>query len=188
MKKAELRLLYKKKRLGLSDSQVELWSLGILSQLQKMDFSNKSVFHSFLSIPNRKEVDTSLINEWLFDLKKTVAVPAVRGEEMDCCEFKQDMRLKAGPFGTLEPENCKILDPKKIEVMFLPMLICDLQGNRVGYGGGYYDRFLTGCRKDMLKIGLSFFEPVKKVTDVLPTDKTLDYCVTPEEIVSFTKE
>lgn len=187
MNKAELRQSYKEKRRRLSNSEVKRLSLGILSKLQELDFSGETVFHIFLPIPKRNEVDTYPIIDWLFALKKTPVVPAVQGEEMNCCELKQNEKLKSGAFGTLEPMKCRDFDPQKIDVILMPMLICDKAGNRVGYGGGYYDRFLKKCWPDILKIGLGFFAPVEKVSDVFPGDIALDYCVTSDEIVSFTK-
>jgi 5-formyltetrahydrofolate cyclo-ligase len=70
-------------------------------------------------------------------------------------------------------------------VVFVPLLGYDVQGNRVGYGKGFYDAFLSQCKKDVVKIGLSFFEPEQEITDVLNTDIRLDYCVTPTTVYSF---
>ena len=74
--------------------------------------------------------------------------------------------------------------PKKIDVVFVPLLAFDLEGNRVGYGKGYYDRFLKNCTSECIKIGVSFFPPEKKINnDTL--DVNLNYCVTPDKIYSF---
>ena len=66
----------------------------------------------------------------------------------------------------------------------MPLLTYDLQGNRIGYGKGYYDRFLAQCDSECCFIGLSFFPPEERI----PTEKTdikLQYCITPEKIYSF---
>jgi 5-formyltetrahydrofolate cyclo-ligase len=55
----------------------------------------------------------------------------------------------------------------------------------VGYGKGFYDRFLSDCRPHCIKIGLSFFEPEIDIVDVLESDIKLDYCVTPESVFTF---
>lgn len=188
MKKTELRKIYKDKRSRLSLSEVESLSLGLLRQLKEFDFSEKKSFHCFLPIPDRNEVDTFPITDWLFESNKTIVVPAVREEEMISCRLQPDYLVTTGPFNTLEPMECTPFNPLKIDVILMPMLICDKSGNRVGYGGGYYDRFLKKCRADILKIGLSFFAPIKKISDVIPEDVPLDYCVTPDSIVSFTEE
>jgi 5-formyltetrahydrofolate cyclo-ligase len=64
-------------------------------------------------------------------------------------------------------------------------LCFDLRGFRVGYGKGFYDRFLKKCRADCKKIGLSFFEPVKEISDIEEFDVALNFAVTPQEIYNF---
>ena len=59
------------------------------------------------------------------------------------------------------------------------------KGHRVGYGKGFYDKFLSECKPDAIKIGLSFFEPEELITDVFESDVKLDYCVTPNSIHAF---
>ena len=61
----------------------------------------------------------------------------------------------------------------------------DLQGNRVGYGKGYYDRFLSKCKEDVIKVGLSFLSPIDCIEDVDFFDKKLDFCITPERVYAF---
>lgn len=58
-------------------------------------------------------------------------------------------------------------------------------GNRVGYGKGFYDKFLSDCKPDVIRIGLSFFEIEENIDDVFEGDVKLDYCVTPNHIHSF---
>ena len=65
------------------------------------------------------------------------------------------------------------------------MLICDARGNRIGYGKGFYDRFLTNCKPETVKIGLSFFGPEVEISDVFESDVRLDYCVTPNKSYAF---
>jgi 5-formyltetrahydrofolate cyclo-ligase len=62
----------------------------------------------------------------------------------------------------------------------------DRRGFRVGYGKGFYDKFLSECRADCLKIGLSYFEPIDEISDAQNFDVRLDCCITPKEI--FTAE
>ncbi len=72
-----------------------------------------------------------------------------------------------------------------IDVVFIPLLSFDYKGNRVGYGKGYYDRFLLNCKEECLKIGLSFFEEEQCVFDVEDTDISLDFCVTPKQVYQY---
>ena len=75
--------------------------------------------------------------------------------------------------------------PSEIDVVFIPLLCFDKHGNRVGYGGGYYDKFLTKTKSSCLKIGLSFFEPVDFIQGINMNDIPLDMCVTPEKLYNF---
>ena len=73
----------------------------------------------------------------------------------------------------------------KIEVVFIPLLAYDLKGNRVGYGKGFYDRFLKKLSKNTNKIGLSFFLPENYISDCSNHDIQMDYCVSPEKVFNF---
>ena len=75
------------------------------------------------------------------------------------------------------------LTPLSIKI---PLLASDLNGNRVGYGGGYYDSFLINCKKSK-KIGVSLEEPINKIIDIDEFDIKLDYCITPKSIYKFSK-
>ena len=67
----------------------------------------------------------------------------------------------------------------------MPLLAFDKKGHRVGYGKGFYDKFLSECKPETIKIGLSFFEAEEMIADVFEADVKLDYCVTPEKIYEF---
>ncbi len=72
-----------------------------------------------------------------------------------------------------------------VKTVLVPLLAFDLQGHRVGYGGGYYDRFLADDVPHSRKIGLSLFGPVDSIDDVDATDVRLDACITPEQVYRF---
>lgn len=185
MTKSELRTIYKSKRQKLSSEQVNQISFSILDNLKSMKIWENSVFHIFIPILSQNEIITFPIINYLFELKKQVVVPKIDDNKMLSCLIDKDTEFVSGKFNVPEPKYFQLIDSDKIDVVFLPMMICDKQGNRVGYGGGYYDRFLQDCRKDVIKIGLNFFEPVEKIEDVFESDIPLDYCVTGEGIVSF---
>ena len=84
-----------------------------------------------------------------------------------------------------EPVEGEIIAPAEIDMVLLPGLCYDRQGHRVGYGKGYYDRFLKTCRPDCVKVGLSYFEPIEEITDVHDGDVMLDFVVTPELTVAM---
>ena len=73
----------------------------------------------------------------------------------------------------------------KMDVVFVPLLAFDVKGNRVGYGKGFYDKFLSECKPETIKIGLSFFDAEEIIEDASEKDIQLDYCVTPNRIYKF---
>lgn len=185
MTKDQLRKEYRKNRKNFSDEQIEDFSQKILDRLKSMPIWDAEYFHVFVSIKGKHEVNTTPIINDLFDINKKVIVPKTNGMELLSCQINPDTKWEIGNFNVPEPIDYKIIEPSLINVVFVPMLICDLAGNRIGYGGGYYDRFMSKLNKDCLKIGLNFFGPIQKIEDVEPTDIPLNYCVTPDEIVSF---
>lgn len=185
MNKSELRAIYKSKRKELSSEKANEISLQILKYLQSMEIWENSNFHIFIPILNQNEINTLPIINHLFQLEKNVIVPKVEGDKMLSCLIDRNTAFESGKFNVPEPKNFQLFDSKEVDVVFMPMMICDKLGNRIGYGGGFYDRFLSECKKDVIKIGLNFFEPIDKIEDLFESDIPLDYCVTGTGIVSF---
>ncbi len=73
----------------------------------------------------------------------------------------------------------------EIDLVLVPLLAFDKNGSRVGYGKGHYDKFLSQCRDDVIKIGLSFFDPADQIDDINQFDISLNYCVTPHQVFEF---
>jgi 5-formyltetrahydrofolate cyclo-ligase len=87
--------------------------------------------------------------------------------------------------GITEPKEIVPIDSLDIDLVLVPMLVCDLVGYRVGYGKGYYDRFLSTCREDVVRLGLSYFEPIERIQDTHRFDVPLTHCLTPTEFYEF---
>lgn len=185
MNKPLLRQKYIQTRNQLSIERVNLWSNQIFQNLPNIPIWDFQNFHLFQSIPGKNEVQTKGILVYLNQLGKTILVPKVEGKTMLTCKINSSTTWISGAFQVPEPSNCLLFPETSIEVIFVPLLICDQKGNRIGYGGGFYDRFLSKCSPNALKIGLSFFSPIKEIIDAEDFDIPLDYCVTPTEIVSF---
>ena len=88
-------------------------------------------------------------------------------------------------FGIPEPIYGNICEISKIDYVFVPLLCFDEEGNRVGYGQGFYDKFLSSCKDNCIKIGLSHFDPVYKIEDCNDMDIKLDFCITPNKTYAF---
>jgi 5-formyltetrahydrofolate cyclo-ligase len=88
-------------------------------------------------------------------------------------------------YGIDEPVDGLQMFPEEIDLVLVPLLAFDERGHRVGYGKGYYDRFLKKCRRDVVRVGFSFFEAEKKIMDTDKFDIKLNYCVTPTRCYEF---
>ena len=98
--------------------------------------------------------------------------------------YDENIQLHKNKYNIPEPINSKILtDLQKIDMILVPLLAFDKSGNRIGYGGGYYDKFLSQCKG--LKVGISFEPPIDAIKDVNPYDIKLDYCITPHKVYFF---
>ena len=184
--KAAARTYFLEQRNSLNDAQIEQWSLDIANQVTAMPLWNAVIFHLFLSIPQKKEVDTEPLLTLLQGKDKSIVCPKISGpNQLQHFLLTDQTKIKIHPWGIPEPTGGIAIEPDQIDVVFVPLLGCDHQGNRVGYGGGYYDRFLNQCRKDVLRIGLSFFNPLPEISPVEPSDIPLHYAVTPQKVWAF---
>ncbi len=78
-----------------------------------------------------------------------------------------------------------MIEIERIDAVLVPLLCFDERGFRVGYGMGFYDRFLSGCRTNCLKIGLTYFAPTAEISDAQNFDVRLDFCITPKKNWKF---
>ena len=186
MYKREIRDIYKTKRNSIGEFQIEELSLEVSNRLLKMPIWHFFYYHIFLSISKNKEIDTTPILSILQGKDKNVVVPKIIGDGLLQNYLLTDSTvIKENHLGIPEPENGLLVPEHTLDVVFVPLLAFDLLGNRVGYGGGYYDRLLQKCRSETIKVGLSLFEPLHRIKDVYKNDVQLNYAVTPEKIYSF---
>jgi 5-formyltetrahydrofolate cyclo-ligase len=186
MLKFELREIYRKKRAALSPELLAQNSLSIANQLLQWPLWDYSYFHLFLNESPSFEVDTSALLTVLQGQDKNVVVPrVVPPRSLEHILLTDNTLFRKNSWGIPEPVNGLEVEPKLIDVVFLPLLVYDQKGNRLGYGKGFYDGFLHQCRPDVLKIGLSFFPPEEKVWEVEAHDIPLDACATPDKIYRF---
>lgn len=187
MLKKDLRVKYKKLRQQLTEIEIQDKSLLIANQLLQLPIWDRTYFHLFLPIVEQKEVDTEYILHLLSGKDKEIVVSSSDFESRKMTHYllTDNTRIKKNEYHIPEPVDGIEVPSKKIQVVFVPLLAYDKQGNRVGYGKGFYDKFLAECDSSTLKIGLSFFEAEPICHDVFESDVKLDYCVTPEVIYDF---
>ena len=185
--KKELRLEYKNLRKALSFDEIEEKSLAIANQLIQMPIWDKIYYHVFLSIEEHKEVNTEFLLQVLAGKDKEIIVSKSNFEIRKMIHFllTDNTKFKKNKYNIPEPVDGIEVPSAKIDVVFVPLLAFDKKGHRVGYGKGFYDNFLAECKPEVIKIGLSFFEPEEEIIDVCESDVKLDFCITPEKVYRF---
>ena len=187
MLKKEARKKIKEARKQLSDNEIEVKSLAIANQLLQLDIWENTYFHLFLPIEEHKEINTEYILNILQAKDKEIVISRSNFETTSMLHFllTDNTKINKNEYNIPEPINGLPVPTEMIDVVFVPLLAYDKQGNRVGYGKGFYDKFLSKCKPNVVKIGLSFFEPEELIEDVFENDVKLDFCVNPNEIISF---
>ncbi len=190
MTKQALRNLYLQKRNNLSDAEYARFNFQVYQQFfTAIDLSFLKVVHTFLPIASKHEVDTwPIIDRIRREFTHIrISIPKVdpRTNTLENFFFEGLHQLATNEWGIQEPNQGIPTEPEKIDVVLVPLLAFDANGNRVGYGKGFYDKFLTTCRPDCLKVGLSLFEAEKKISDLNEHDIRLDKCITPAGVVTF---
>jgi 5-formyltetrahydrofolate cyclo-ligase len=190
MTKAELRKIYHDKRGSFSVEEIGAQSRPIADRFfEKFDLSSVENLHCFISIDKFKEIDTSPIFERVWSDFRSIQTSAPRLDrernELEHCVYTAETELAENAWGIREPIDGDPIDAVEMDLVIVPLLCFDESGYRVGYGKGFYDRFLAGCRPDCRKVGLSFFPPVEQIDDLNEYDIPLDVCITPEKVHRF---
>ena len=169
MTKSELRKICLEKQKSLSDFERSDKSRRISDRFfEFIIHKNISFLHLFIAIEKNREVETSFIYQSLWR------------------NFPENAEttLSKNRWQIFEPTGNESVEVEKIDAVLVPLLCFDERGFRVGYGKGFYDKFLSECREDCLKIGLSYFAPVEEIDDAQNFDVKLDFCITPQKIFS----
>lgn len=180
--KAALRNAAIEWRKSLSRSEKQRMDFKIQSKVMNL-WKFREVSTVLLYCAKPVEIDTKLLIERASALGKTVAVPrCVPGtREMDFYVITSFDDLEKGAFGVLEPipEKCRKLTDFTSSVCIVPALVYDKQGFRLGYGKGYYDRFLSGYKGNC--IGLAYSDWVKESLPHGKFDRKVDIIVTEKD-------
>lgn len=189
MDKRALRNYYLQLRLQLSEAE---WAQGSQRMCDlffiSIDLSFVKMIHIYLPLKKKAEPDTwPIINRLKREFSHIqIAVPKtdVTSNTMRSFLFEGAHQLKQNEWGIEEPQSGQEISPEEIDLVIVPLLAFDKAGHRVGYGKGFYDKFLNLCRMDSKRIGLSFFEPAERIP-FDHHDVRLDYAVTPNSLFSF---
>jgi 5-formyltetrahydrofolate cyclo-ligase len=193
MKKSEIREKALAERKSWTQEKFNLKNSKLLNQIKAFmqPLPRNLMLMSFQSMEHTREVMTSpmhslLINEPYFH---QLIFPKVEKNTSQLIPFLTDKKSKfeKSEWGILEPmeETAVRLNPKDVDIIFIPLLALDTNGHRVGYGKGFYDRFLASTKPDVIKIGLSLEEPIEPIEDINPFDIGLDFAITPKSVYRF---
>jgi len=187
MSKFDLRKKYKTLRKELSEDEIETKSLAIANRLLQLDIWQYSFYHIFLPIEEHSEINTEYILNILAGKDKNIVISRANFEDASMTHFllTDNTKLKKNSYGIPEPIDGIPITTQQLDVVFVPLLAFDKKGNRIGYGKGFYDRFLSDCKLETLKIGLSFFEAETESFEVSENDIKLDFCVNPNYLFQF---
>ena len=186
MNKQQLRKQYLEQRKALSTIELQEKSQLIINRFfDNIVFDKVHYVHCYLPITQNKEIETTLLIEELHKRNIKVVVPVANFEthQMESALYEKSTTLILRK-GIPEPKTPVFMDSERIDLVILPLAIFDKQGYRVGYGGGFYDRFLEKLKTKPQLIGLSLFEATQ---DIAPNkfDVPLHQCFTPSKSYLF---
>lgn len=187
--KQQIRKQYLQKRASLSVDEYVQLNQRLLHRFATVDLEGIKCIHIYRPIIARKEPDTLLLIQWLKhehpDIK--LVYPKTDFENLSMTSFLDDEELDVAEnhWGITEPTSGNTVDAGQIDMVIGPLLAFDVNGYRVGYGKGFYDRFMAQCAPQTLFVGLSFFEPVPAISDIDGYDIALHMCITPDKTYRF---
>ncbi len=187
MNKSDSRILYLQKRLNLSNDHYRSLNRKITEHFLHYLPESTDTVHIYLPINEKNEPDTWPIIRALWALGRNVVVPVMDplNSSLTSWNLAPDTILQKNDWGIPEPVSSSIAEANAIDLVVLPLLAFDRQGYRVGYGKGYYDKYLAGFGHQPIKVGLSFFDPLDKIDDRNAQDIPMDICITPSGLIKF---
>src|SRR6185295_6421336 len=164
MDKKDARAIYKEKRKELSDAERAKADDLMLIQFQRTELPNIDHLLSYWPIEENNEPNTHLFNDYIEFKNPAIKFLYPKADfekgEMEAIEVNADTAFRKNGWNIHEPVDGTVTDAMAIDMIFVPLIIFDKRGYRVGYGKGFYDRYLRECRNDCLKVGFCYFEPI----------------------------
>ena len=189
MNKQQLRNIYKQKRIQLSTKEKFKLDDLLLLQLQKINVSKVQTLVSYWPMPHMNEPNTIPLTNYLRHMIPglQIAYPLININDasMKAILINEETIYHSNQFGINEPVGKEEIYSMDIDLVFVPLLAFDVNGNRVGYGKGFYDKYLMNCNDEIIKIGFSYFEAEELIDDANEFDVPLSYCITPDCIYEF---
>lgn len=188
MDKESIRNAFREKRRALSREEIRIFSDKISDYLLHYLNDQNAIkhIHLFLPIDRLHEVDTFPLYYILQSKGYRIYTSVVNKESdnLDTLDISEVDQFESNPWGIPIPVNATPVIPDQVQIVLVPLLAYDRLGFRLGYGKGYYDKYLASLKSNIIKIGLSFFDPHDSIP-VESHDIPLDYCITPGGIQKF---
>lgn len=187
MTKQEARILYREKRRQLTAAERNRYDDLLLIHFQQLPLPMLSYVHTYLAMKEEQEIETDHFLHYLEfrNPELSIVIPRIKKNELEHVVYNEMVELHPNSWGIPEPVNGVVVEETLLDLVLVPLLVFDQKGYRVGYGKGYYDKFLSKCRPDVIKVGFSYFPPEASITDTADFDIPLNYCVTPQGIYEF---
>ncbi|MCX6210728.1 MAG: 5-formyltetrahydrofolate cyclo-ligase [Bacteroidetes bacterium] len=189
MTKQELRTRYLQERKNIAPKLKLQYDDLMLLQFQQFNFNTIKSVLTYWGMQQNNEPNTHLFSSYLRHILPNlqIAYPVSNfiTNEMKAILIDEETVYRTNEYGITEPKFGKEIKANEIDLVLVPMIICDTEGYRVGYGKGFYDKFLAECSKNIITIGFSYFEPINKIDDVNEFDIPLCCCITPNTIYEF---
>ena len=189
MLKKEARKLFREQRLALTDAEQSKFDDLMLIQFQSIELPFLHAILSYWPIDENREPNTHLFTEFLRfrnpEVKIAYPVSDFSAITMKAVAVDIDTAFTKKELNIFEPQDGQPVNIDSIDLVIVPLLIADKSGYRVGYGKGFYDKYLAECRPDCIKVGFSYFEPVDQIEDCNEFDVPLNLCITPQNAYVF---
>ena len=189
MLKSEARNIYKEKRQILSASERAKLDDLMLIQLQTVQLPFITFLLSYWPMEQNHEPNTHLFTDYLEFQNPELIICYTKSDfkdqTMQSVQTNDYTRFRKNKYDLYEPEEGVVVNPAGVDMIFVPLLSFDKKGSRVGYGKGFYDRYLSQCRSECFKVGFSYFEPLDTIDDTNDFDVPLNLCVTPTTVYVF---
>lgn len=187
--KAALRRHYQQMRRELPLHQAHGMLIKMVHRLADMTWPKGQWLMSYKASAARHEISMPYLEDALTEYTSgfQFCYPRTRIADLSMEAIADDAHVTWAPsaFGILEPTDGNVVPPEEISLILVPLLCFDMRGYRVGYGKGFYDRYLKRCSPDAVTIGFSWFGPVKAIEDIDANDVPLKYCITPDQLYVF---
>lgn len=190
MTKAALRAEFLKCRMALAEQERSRLDDLILILFQQWYWPDQlQTVLSYWPLRERAEPNTFLLTDFMEfripELRLCYPVIDAKASTMEARLVDMDTDYVKNQYGIAEPKTEEVIAPIELDLVLVPLLAVDKKGYRLGYGKGFYDRYLSQVRTDCYTLGISYFEPVEEIPERDEYDLPLNGCLTPDAFYEF---